>query len=83
MKGILVKAALIAFAIAPVIATADDEHGVRTFQSANMANVESKPFTPANGAAFLTRSENELQGRVMLADLIPGHAYTVWWMIFN
>ena len=85
MKGILIKAALIAFAVTPVIATADDdEHGVRTFQSANMANVANgMPFTPAKGAAFLTRSKNELQGRVMLADLIPGHAYTIWWMIFN
>lgn len=85
MKSILIKGALIAFAVTPVIAAADDdEHGVRTFQSANMANVANgMPFTPANGAAFLTRSKNELQGRVMLADLIPGHAYTIWWMIFN
>jgi len=78
MKNVLIEAALIAFAVTPMIAAADDdEHGVRTFQSANM------PFTPANGAAFLTRSKNELQGRVMLADLKPGHAYTIWWFIFN
>jgi len=85
MKNILIKAALIAFAVTPVIATADDdEHGVRTFQSVNMANIANgMPFTPAKGAAFLTRSKNELQGRVMLADLIPGHAYTIWWFIFN
>ena len=84
MKSILIEGALIALAVTPAIATADDEHAVRTFQSANMANVANgMPFTPANGAAFLTRSKNELQGRVMLADLIPGHAYTIWWFIFN
>jgi hypothetical protein len=85
MKSILIKAALIAFVVSPLIATADDdEHGVQTFQSQNMANVANgMPFTPAKGAAFLTRSKNELQGRVMLADLVPGHAYTIWWFIFN
>ena len=84
MKSILIEGALIALAVTPAIATADDEHAVRTFQSANMANIANgMPFTPAKGAAFLTRSKNELQGRVMLADLIPGHAYTIWWMISN
>jgi hypothetical protein len=85
MKSILIKAAIVAFAVSPLIAAADDdEHGVRTFQSQNMANIANgMPFTPAKGAAFLTRSKNELQGRVMLADLMPGHAYTIWWFIFN
>jgi hypothetical protein len=87
MKRILIRSALIALAIAPVVAMADgpgSAHARQTFQSANMANVANgMPFTPANGAAYLIRSRNDLQGRVMLADLNPGHAYTVWWIIFN
>ena len=87
MKSILIKASLLAFAITPVIAMADDDDSDRakqTFQSANIANIaKGMPFSPADGAAYLIRSKNELQGRVMLADLDPGHAYTVWWIIFN
>ncbi|SRR5258708_5965365 len=84
MKSILIRAALIALAIIPMSAIADDDLVVRTFQSANMADVsKGMPFTAAKGAAYLIRSANELQGRVMLADLIPGHGYTIWWFFFN
>jgi hypothetical protein len=84
MKSDLIKATLVALATIPVVAMAADSQPARTFQSANIANVENgMPFTPANGAAYLIRSENRLEGRVMLADLNPGHAYTVWWIIFN
>jgi hypothetical protein len=87
MKGILIRSALIGLAIAPVVAMADGPgsgHARQTFQAENMANVANgMPFTPANGAAYLIRSRNELRGRVMLADLNPGHAYTIWWIIFN
>jgi len=89
MNKILIRSVLIALAIAPVVAIAegpgdDSDRGRETFQSANMANIANgMPFTAANGAATLIRSKNELQGRVMLADLNPGHAYTIWWIIFN
>lgn len=88
MKRILIRSALIAVAFAPMVAMAggsgDDSDRPPTFQSANMANVENgMPFSAASGAAYLIRSKNELRGRVMLADLNPGHAYTIWWIIFN
>jgi len=54
-----------------------------TYQVTNMVDLTQTPVAPANGAASLIRSKSRLQGRVMLADLIPGHAYTVWWLIFN
>lgn len=84
MKSILTRAALIALAITPVVALGGGDDGRRTFQIENLANIsKGMPFTPANGAAYLVRSKNELQGRIMVADLNAGHAYTVWWFIFN
>jgi len=55
----------------------------QTFQSVNMVDLTQNPVAPAEGAAFLYRSKSRLHAQVMLSDLIPGHAYTVWWMIYN
>jgi hypothetical protein len=65
----------------------EDDRGVgapQTFQAVDMADIsKGAPFSPAQGAAFLVRSKNTLQARVMLADLVAGDAYTVWWFVFN
>ncbi len=52
-----------------------------TFQFTNMRDFMTGNGT--EGGAFLVRSKNGLAGKVMSGDLIPGHAYTVWWIIFN
>ncbi len=52
-----------------------------TFQFTNMRSFTTG--TGTEGGAFLIRSKNGLTGQVMSGDLIPGHAYTVWWIIFN
>ena len=85
MKTILMRALLVLVAATPMVVMAEDEGAApQTFQSTNMADVsKGKPFTPADGAAFLVRSKNRLEARVMLADLVPGHAHTIWWIIFN
>ena len=54
-----------------------------TLQTASMVDLTQQPPAAAQGAAFLTRAKSRLRAQVMLADLIPGHAYTVWWLIFN
>ena len=85
MNTNLLRALLVLVAATPLVVMAEDEGPPpQTFQSTNMADVsKGAPFTPANGAAFLVRSKNHLEARVMLADLVPGHAHTIWWMVFN
>jgi len=53
----------------------------QTFQFTNMRSFTTGIGTV--GGAFLVRSKNGLTGQVMSGDLVPGHAYTVWWIIFN
>jgi hypothetical protein len=54
------------------------------FQFANLRDISfGSEETPAAGGAFLIRSKNRLDARVMVADLTAGHAYTFWWIIFN
>lgn len=86
MKTMFMRALLVLVAATPVVVMADEEEGAAppTFQSTNMADIsKGPPFTPADGAAFLIRSKNHLEARVMLADLVAGHAHTIWWIIFN
>lgn len=85
MKAHFMRALLVLVAATPTVVMAEEEHAAtQTFQSTNMADVsKGKPFTPADGAAFLVRSGSRLEARVMLSDLVAGHAHTIWWMIFN
>jgi len=53
----------------------------QTFQFTNVRDFNNGTGTA--GGAFLVRSKNGLTGQIMSADLMPGHAYTVWWIIFN
>ena len=85
MKRHFMRALLVLIAATPMVVMADEEGPApRTFQSTNMADIsKGAPFTPADGAAFLVRSKDRLEARVMLADLVPGDAHTIWWIIFN
>ena len=55
----------------------------KTFQFTNIRDITVMPATGAAGGAFLIRSRNGLTARVMLTDLMPGHALTYWWILFN
>jgi len=55
----------------------------QTFQFTNLRNISQGENVAAAGGAFLVRSKNGLTARVMAGDLMPGHAYTFWWIIFN
>lgn len=86
MKRHFMRALVVLVAATPMLVMADEEEvpAPPTFQSTNMADVsKGQPFTAADGAAFLVRSKNRLEARVMLADLVAGHAHTIWWIIFN
>ena len=85
MKRHFMRALLVLIAATPMVVMADEEGPApRTFQSTNMADIsKGAPFTPADGAAFLVRSKDRLEASVMLADLVPGDAHTIWWIIFN
>ena len=54
-----------------------------TFQFTNVRDITKSPATGAPGGAFLIRSKNGLTARMMLTDLLPGHALTFWWILFN
>ena len=54
-----------------------------TFQFTNIRDITVVPATGAPGGAFLIRSRNGLTARIMLTDLMPGHALTFWWILFN
>lgn len=55
----------------------------QTFQFTNVRDITISPAVASAGGAFLIRSKNGLDARMMVADLEPGHAYTFWWIIFN
>lgn len=71
MKSILRTGAVLA-ACLPLVAMADD---VRVFQAAELVG--------ADGAAWLKRTEDHIDGRVMAKVNMANSPYTIWWVIFN
>lgn len=71
MKTILRAGAVLA-ACLPLVAMADD---VRVFQAAELVG--------ADGAAWLKRTEDHIDGRVMAKVSMANSPYTIWWVIFN
>ena len=59
----------------------------RVFQTATINASESPPlsgmFTTAEGAAWLKRSEDRVDGRVMAKVDKADTPYSIWWVIFN
>lgn len=41
------------------------------------------PNTPATGSSTFCAVRGGLKAQVHLADLVPGHAYTAWWIYFD
>lgn len=58
-------------------------HVPRTFQFTNIRNIASSPTVAGEGGAFLVRSKHGVQARLMIGDLMPGHAFTTWFVFFN
>jgi hypothetical protein len=81
MKGLktsILAAAILGFSVGAV---ADKDKGKpRVFQAAPVVNVESGMEV---GAAWLRRSKDRVDGRVMTTVNYAGIPYTVWWVIFN
>lgn len=71
MKTIL-RAGIVLAACLPLVAMADD---VRVFQAAELVG--------ADGAAWLKRTEDHIDGRVMAKVSMANSPYTIWWVIFN
>lgn len=55
----------------------------KSFQFTNLLNVSLGPNVAAEGGAFLVRSKNQLEARIMAADLNAGNAYSLWFIVFN
>lgn len=64
---------------------ADDDP--RVFQTAEIQASMNPPmsgiFTTAEGAAWLKRSENRIDGRVMAKVDTANEPYSIWWVVFN
>ncbi len=83
MKRIIFSCSALVVLCASSVAFADD--GPRAFQSAEIRASEIAPgiFSSAEGAAWLKRSENRVDGRVMAKVDKADTPYTIWWVIFN
>ena len=67
-------------------ALADRAHSQRVFQAADVIEffgADPVPPLAFTGAAWLKRSKNAVQGRVMTKVANAGRPHTVWWVIFN
>jgi len=88
VKLIVVPTFLLAIALVIVASPARSDNAkankktyqANTYQAVDMVGLDTGT---AQGAAWLIRSKNRLQGRVMVNVATAGDAYTIWWVIFN
>ena len=57
-----------------------DPGKARVFQTSPVINADTMM---EDGAAWLKRSKNRVDGRIMTTVDVPGAPYSVWWIIFN
>jgi hypothetical protein len=86
MTRTILKLAAVAALLLPIAATADDDdetrgHKSRTFQVVQISNLPGGE--PGNGAAWLKRGRNKVEGRIMTDAGMPGMPTTVWWLIWK
>jgi len=85
MKKIVVGLCAVVISCASAAVLADDSP--RVFQTAEVQASQSPPmsgmFTTAEGAAWLKRTEDRVDGRVMAKVDKADTPYSIWWVIFN
>lgn len=85
MKNKAIATMVVVFFCISAAAMADDRP--RVFQTAEVQPSESPPgsgmFTSAEGAAWLKRTRNRVDGRVMARVDQANAPYSIWWVIFN
>lgn len=64
------------------VAVAGGSNEPRTFQVEEMTPLGGGAIGP-QGAAWLKRSRNGIEGRVMVNVDNAGYPYSIWWVIFN
>lgn len=62
---------------------ADNSKAKTTYQAVDMIALPVVTAPDPQGAAWLIRSRNKLQARVMVNVATAGDPYTIWWVIFN
>jgi hypothetical protein len=79
LKTSILAAAILGLSVGAV---ADKDKGKhRVFQAAPVVKADGSGDEV--GAAWLKRSKDRVDGRIMTTVDYPGIAYTVWWVIFN
>lgn len=85
MRNQIAGSMVFVFCCISAIAVADDRP--RVFQTAEVQAAEVSPgsgvFTSAEGAAWLKRSKDRVDGRVMARVDKPNVPYSIWWVVFN
>ncbi len=71
---------LILMLLLPIGVHADSKSSNPVYQTAEMISLQN--FQP-EGAAWLIRKRNKIEGRVMVNVGTAGDPYTVWWVVFN
>ena len=79
MKRVFSGALILATCACSVAAVHADER----YQTSNVIDVTGAAASHYVGAAWLVRSENEIEGRIMAKVSTAGDAYTVWVILFN
>jgi hypothetical protein len=79
MKRAFSGALILATSVCSVAAT----HAEERYQTSNVVDVTGAAASPYVGAAWLIRSENEIEGRIMTKVSTAGDPYTVWIILFN
>lgn len=84
MTKMILKLAAVITILLPIAATAGDDdrrwHKSRTYQVVQVSDLTTGQL--GNGAAWLKRGKNRLEGRIMTDAGMPGMPTTVWWLIW-
>jgi len=78
-KKVISATLLAAFCAVSAGAQADE----RRYQTSNVVDLTGAAASAYAGAAWLIRSENEIEGRIMAKVSTAGDPYTLWFILFN
>lgn len=83
MKTISIVSAAFIMSLTSGMAVADNANVPKIYQRAPVIALPPGDPPSVEGAAWLIRSRNGIEGRVMTNVEAAGEAYTIWWVIFN